>query len=130
MIEKKTIKGIKGVTLCYTICNPRLEGNLLKWDAFRFYTPSGNMDDGDKYYDIPAENVSLEQDSILSKKLQVIVLEGNIDVVELLEGAQRAAPLQIGLNGDVIITAYIPSQGDIIVTYKEIVHEVQETPNG
>ena len=47
ILNRHTIKGKKGETVCYALPNFRFDSsdNKLKWDAFRFYTPEGNQTD-------------------------------------------------------------------------------------
>ncbi len=59
VFKKHTVNNTKGQGVVYTIKNFRFdEKNLqLKWDAFRFYTPMGELIDeqGFRYFDVDGE---------------------------------------------------------------------------
>ncbi|MCP5105082.1 MAG: hypothetical protein GY950_16965 [bacterium] len=126
IINKSTIRGVKGTTVCYTLENFRFDNSdgQIKWDAFKFYTPLGDLtdDEGFKYFDVPADDVPIDRDADLSKGLMVMVTKDNgIEAIETLEGAESDM-VSIGLEGDIIVSGYIPSDPgeDIIIDYKEV----------
>jgi hypothetical protein len=126
ILNKHTIKGKKGETVCYTLPNFRFDSsdNKLKWDAFRFYTPEGNQtdDQGFKYFDVPGDEVLIERDDTLNKELLIIVTKDQgTEVVEILEGAETEA-ITIGLEGDIAASGFIPADPgeEISINYKEV----------
>ncbi|MCP5053369.1 MAG: hypothetical protein GY940_39760, partial [bacterium] len=54
ILNKNTVQGKKGETVCYTMPGFQFDDsdNNLKWDAFRFYTPEGDITDeeGHRYF--------------------------------------------------------------------------------
>jgi hypothetical protein len=124
MMNKHTIRGKKGDTICYTCSNLRLDDGKIKWDAFRFYTPVGTLidDDGYKYYDVPADEVPIQRDPMLKIELIIVVTQNSgVEAYEVPVGAEGGIG-PIGLEGDIIVTAVIPSAPDeeIICDYKEV----------
>ncbi|NIM11528.1 MAG: hypothetical protein GTO45_16530 [Candidatus Aminicenantes bacterium] len=126
ILNRHTIKGKKGETVCYTLPNFRFDSsdNKLKWDAFRFYTPEGNQtdDDGFKYFDVPGDEALIERDDTLNKELMIIVTKDQgTEVVEILEGAETEA-IVIGLEGDIVAAGFIPADAaeEITIDYKEV----------
>jgi hypothetical protein len=126
LLSKHIIQGKKGHTVCYTLENFRFDSsdNMLKWDAFRFYTPLGGSIDGEgfNYFDVPAEAIPIERDDTLNKDLLIIATNDNgVDVVETLEGA-NGEDFSIGLEGDVIVSGFIPAavEEEIVIDYKEV----------
>jgi hypothetical protein len=126
ILNKHTIKGKKGETVCYTLPNFRFDSsdNKLKWDAFRFYTPEGNQtdDDGFKYFDVPGDDALIERDDTLNKELMIIVTKDEgTEVVEILEGAETE-PITIGLEGDIVAAGFISADAaeEITIDYKEV----------
>lgn len=125
-LNKHTIQGKKGATVCYTLTNFRFDSsdNKLKWDAFRFYTPEGNQtdDEGFKYFDVPADEYLIERDDTLDKEFMIIAdKEEGIEIVEILEGAETEAII-IGLEGDIMAAGFIPADpaAEINIDYKEV----------
>jgi len=125
-LQKLSIKGEKGQTVCYTINNFRFDPaeNKLKWDAFRFFTPEGPQidEEGVKYFYVAADEVALERDNLLNKVILVKATRDNgTEVLEILEGAEMET-VTIGLEGDIIISAFIPAntRQEIAVNYKEV----------
>ncbi len=125
-LNKQTIHGKKGATVCYTLPNFRLDSsdNKLKWNAFRFYTPEGNQtdDEGFRFFDVPGDEVLIERDDTLNKEFMIIVTKDQgTEVVEILEGAETEA-IVIGLEGDIVAAGFIPADpaGEINIDYKEV----------
>jgi hypothetical protein len=126
ILNKHTIRGKKGSTVCYTIPNFHFDinDNHLKWDDFRFYTPLGeSMDEeGFRYFDVPADEVLIERDDTLTKDLIIIATqEEGVEVIETLEGAEGEV-ITIGLEGDIIVSGTIPAseEEEITIDYKEV----------
>lgn len=125
-LEKKTIKGEKGKTVCYSIQNLRFDSsdNRIKWDTFRFYTPEGNEIDsqGFNYFDVPADEVLIERDDTLNKYIMIIVTKDTgTELLEIYEDAEMEA-VTIGLEGDIIVYGFIPADTatEITISYKEV----------
>ena len=121
------IAGKKGETVCYSI--PALEitettdGINLKWAAFRFYTPEGNLvDEGYKYFEVEALNETLYRETI-AKEFKILIKTGGIYLIEKYLGTQEIEPIIIeGLEGDIVLTGIIPAnQAETIsIEYKEV----------
>ena len=124
-LEKSTIIGKKGITVVYSINNFRFDSqdNKLKWDAFKFYTPEGNLEeDSFKYFDVSAEEYLIERHASLNKQLLIkVTVADGIEAIEIEEGV-NSPMIEIGLEGDIIIFADIPTDTakDITVNYKEV----------
>ncbi len=126
-LTKHSIKGIPGITICYTLPNIRIDGDFLKWDAFRFYSPEGTKKDEKEglYFDVPAEEILIQRDTVLDKELIICVsLSEGVEVIEILEGADRPE-IQFSTTGDIIISGYIPAN-----TAKEVSVNFKEVSNG
>lgn len=127
IFNKHTITGKKGETVCYTMPNFRYdsEDNKLKWDAFRFYTPLGQLSDeeGNMYFDVSSDEVLIERDDTLNKTNLIKVTNEGVEVIEILEGAQMEEII-IGLEGDIVCTGFIPvdTAEEITIDYKEVVN--------
>jgi hypothetical protein len=126
ILNKHTIRGKKGSTVCYSLPNFHFDSNdnHLKWDDFRFYTPVGeSMDEeGFRYFDVPADEVLVERDDMLAKDLMIIATQDEgVEVIETLEGAEGEV-ITIGLEGDVIISGTIPAvdEEEVVIDYKEV----------
>ena len=128
-LEKQTIIGKKGITVVYSIANFRFDvnNNKLKWDQFRFYTPEGSSTetiDGIEYkfFTVSAEEYLLERHVSLDKNLMVITEVGKpTKAIEIEDGA-TGEQITLGLEGDIIISGYIPTDPtvDIEIKYKEV----------
>lgn len=125
-MNKHTIQGNKGVTVCYTINNLRVEADSLKFDAFRFYSPAGDQTDGEgfKYFDVPADEVQLDRDPELDTEIQVVHRGGITTAYKFYPDATENIP---GIEntdsaGDTIINIRIPTDTgtEITVSYKEV----------
>lgn len=126
ILKKHTIRGKKGKTVCYSIPNIRFDEtqNVLKWEAFRFYTPVGNQKDehGFEYFDVTADEIPIQREKDLDKHLVVKVSrDEGVEAIEVLEGAQHET-MTVGLEGDFVINGYIPSDPaiEIAIDYKEV----------
>lgn len=126
ILKKHTIQGRKGKTVCYSLPNFRYDGsdNKLKWDAFRFYTPLGHIADneGFRFFNVMGEQILLRRDERFNKELNVrITQERGIEVFDVPEGTETDS-FATGLEGDVVITAFIPADPDdeITVDYIEV----------
>lgn len=127
MVLKNTIiiKGKKGVTICYEINNIRIESGVLKWDSFPFYTPIGDQTDenGDKFFVVPAkEYVIPNRDSEVDIEFNIkVTKDGGVEPSAYFVGA-AIQPIILGLEGDVIVTGYIPANTsiEIEITPKEV----------
>lgn len=123
--KKDTIKGKINATVLYKIPNFRVEGDLFKFDAFRFYSPAaGTVDEsGGRYFDVPADEADISRDDTLDLEIQIIVIYGQeTQAIEILKGA--APPdVNVGIDGDLIATIDIPADParDILVEYKEVI---------
>jgi hypothetical protein len=125
MANKHIIKGKKGETVCYTLTNFRFDNNdnKLKWDSFKFYTPAAVQIDeqGFAYFDVPGDEISIERDPELNKKLIIkITISSGTEAIEILEGAE-SEPISIGKEGDIVASGFIPAD-----TTKEITIDFQE----
>lgn len=125
-INKQIIVGEKEKSVCYNVKNFRFDegDNKLKWDDFKFYTPAGPKKDnrGFHFFDVPADEVTIKRDDALNKSLMVMVTrDRGIEAVEIYEGAE-AENISIGLEGDIVITGFIPADPmvEITVDYKEV----------
>ncbi len=125
-LKKKTIIGTYNFTVVYTINNFRVDGNYIKWDSFKFYTPEGTLTEnetGYKYFNVSTEEYLLERHPLLHKNLLIKVDETNgLMAIEVEEGS-NGEMIEFGLEGDIIITGYIPSTSngsDIEIQYKEV----------
>jgi hypothetical protein len=125
-MEKMMIKGKKGHTVCYSLPNFRFdsETNQLKWDAFSFYTPLGELldEDGFRYFNVPAEELLIQRDDNLDKELVVMITKENgIEAVEILQGAIPDS-INIGIEGDIVLSGFIPADTneEIVFHYKEV----------
>jgi hypothetical protein len=124
LLNRHTITGKKGETVCYTMPNFRYDDNdnKLKWDAFMFYTPAGiQSDDQGTYFDVPGDEYLIERDDTLNKSLLIKVTLSGTEVIEILEGAQMEE-IVIGLEGDIVCTGFIPvdPEVEIVIDYKEV----------
>ncbi len=126
ILNQHTIRGIKGKTIFYSLPNFRYDtdDHLLKWDAFKFYTPVGELTDeeGFHFFDVPAEEILIGRDDQLNKEMLIMVDQSQgVTVLESMEGAVWD-PITIGLEGDVIASGYIPCdpQKEIVIDYKEV----------
>lgn len=128
ILNKHTIKGKRGKTVCYFLPNFRYDINdKLKWDSFRFYTPEGDQtdDEGFKYFDVPGEEILLQRDVNLNKILMIIITKNEgTEILEIYEGAEMEL-LSVGLEGDIVVSGFIPSdpQQEISINYKEVIDE-------
>jgi hypothetical protein len=125
-IIKNQIKGKKGVTVCYTIPNFRFDEteSKLKFDEFKFYTPAGEQDDGVKYFDVAGDEVLLERDTELDKKIFIVCTKDEgVIAYEILEGEDL--DLIYGLEGDIVCIVFIPADPmeKIKIEYKEVYDE-------
>jgi hypothetical protein len=123
IIQMKTVQGKKGETVCYSIPNFAYNeaSSSLSWDTFRFYTPEGILDEGGyKYFEVEEDEVLVERDMSLNKALFVIAKSTGVEAIEIYEGT--SANISMGLEGDIIITGYIPADTgvEIQVEYKEV----------
>lgn len=125
IIIPKTVKGTKGETVCYTIPNFRWNESTstLAWDSFIFYTPAGSMVDkaSYKYFVVEGAEVLVERDSSLNKTFLIIVRKDTgIEALEVFEG--NSTTINIGLEGDIICTGFIPADPavEIQIEYKEV----------
>ncbi len=126
IVNKHTINGKLGSTVCYTLPNIRFDNsdNCLKWDSFRFYTPEADKiaENGFAYFDVPADQVLIERDESLNKHLLVFITKSQgIEAIELLQGAENESN-NFGLEGDIVISVTIPAvqNEEIIINYKEV----------
>ncbi|MCP5046721.1 MAG: hypothetical protein GY940_06090, partial [bacterium] len=118
-----------GETVCYTMTGFQFDDsdNNLKWDAFRFYTPEGDITDeeGHRYFDVPADEIPIERDDTLNKHMMIIVTKNDgAEVVEVMEGAEFEG-VSIGLEGDIVANGFIPAAPG-----EEIVFNYMEVTNG
>jgi hypothetical protein len=119
------IKGTKGVTICYKIENIRIENGVLKWDSFYFYTPEGDLTNanGIKYFIVPAKEYTIpDRDPLVDIEIEIIVTKnGGVEPTAFFAGTTNQ-PFSIGLEGDVIVTGYIPADTnvEIEITAKEV----------
>jgi len=124
VIRKLTIRGKTNSTVLYQISNLRIEGDYLKFDSFRFYSPAAELIDENevKYFDVPADQVGISRDDTLNKEIQVyITLANGAEAVEILEGA-TPPDISVSNEGDLVITIIIPADlgKDIDIEYKEV----------
>jgi hypothetical protein len=124
IITKKTVQGKKGETVCYSI--PNFQWNVatstISWDTFKFYTPAGELvEEGYKYFQVEANAVLIERDTSLNKTLIVIAKSTGVEALEIYEGITET--INVGLEGDIIITGIIPANTgiEIQVEYKEVI---------
>lgn len=121
-INKLSIEGTKGVTVCYSIPNITFTNNHLTWDTFKFYTPLGTQSDteGNNYFDVLALDELINRDDTLNKDVYVIVTASGIEIIEILEGEQYS--MSIGMEGDWVCRLIVPSDTgqEILVEYKEV----------
>lgn len=127
-LNKHTVQGKKGKTVCYTLTNFRFDPgeNKLKWDAFRFYTPEGGQTDeeGFAYFDVPADEIPILRDDSLNKEFMILVTKDEgVEFLEVLEDAEIQG-FSIGLEGDIAATGFIPTNPgeEIVIDYKEVSH--------
>lgn len=125
-LNKLSIKGKKGKTVCYKLENFRfdLDDDKLKWDAFRFYTPEGEQTDeeGFSYFDVPADEVPILRDDSLNKEFMILVTKNEgVEFLEVLEGADMQG-FSIGMEGDIVVSGFIPANPgeEIFIDYKEV----------
>ncbi len=124
-LRKHTVHSQKGKGVVYTLTNIRFDqkDNKLKWDAFRFYTPPGNLtdDDGYKYFEVGAEEYLLER-GLKNKRLIIKVdMYNGLNAIECDSDAERDGII-MGLEGDIIIRGFIPADAgrDITIDYMEV----------
>lgn len=123
-MNKKTIKGKKGETVCYSISNFRFENGSICWDTFNFYTPTGTQLDGEgnAYFVVPTISETIQRDDTLDKEVLIKVTQTEgIEIIEILDGAVYPS-ISIGLEGDIVCKAYVPTdpQESIQIEYKEV----------
>jgi hypothetical protein len=126
ILNKHTIHGEKGKTVCYSMPDFRFDAsdNKLKWGAFRFYTPEGGSvdEEGFAYFDVPAEEILIQRDESLDKEIIITTTRDNgAEAVEILEGAE-IEPIIVGIEGDFVATGFIPASPhqEIVIDYKEV----------
>ncbi|MCP5106005.1 MAG: hypothetical protein GY950_21655 [bacterium] len=137
-LEKLTIHGKKGKTVCYSLPNFRFDDrdNKLKWDAFRFYTPVGKIADqeGRRFFNVMGAEVLIRRNHSRDSKLILkITRERGLEVLEFPDSARTAAAGDgaasftghADLEGDIVATAFIPANPgkEIVIHYKEVTHD-------
>jgi len=125
IIKQLKIKGTLGKTVCYSFPIRETTTGII-WDAFRFYSPAGTGDDGNKYFDIDAGSCEISRDSDLDQEIYLIVKSGVLNIYEVFEGASLEIS-RVGIEGDIIATGTIPANTGlpIIIEYKEVYCENQ-----
>lgn len=125
-LNKHLIQGEKGKTVCYTVPDLTFDESrhTIQWGAFRFYTPEGNLEDneGFRFFNVPADSVSVVRDEDLDKNLLIMATrENGVAALELYAGADHD-PIILGLEGDIFISAHIPAlrEAEIVIDYKEV----------
>jgi hypothetical protein len=117
--------GKKGSTVVFSIPNLELNGNVLSWDSFKFYTPVGDLDDGFKYFNIPADSITIERDTSLYKEVIVYCVGGVVSAQGFYEGEDVSLP-SFDLRGDHLFTVKIPSlsdPGEITIEQREVIDD-------
>jgi hypothetical protein len=127
ILKRVTIHGRKGETVCYSLPNFRYDGidKKIKWDAFRFYTPLGQIADneGFRFFNVIGKQILMQRDKSFNKELFVkITQERGIEVFEVPEGTETNS-FATGLEGDIVVTAFIPTNpiDEITVEYKDVI---------
>lgn len=128
VMEVKEIKvlGNPKNSIFYTVSNPRIDGNFVKWDDFRMYTPEGDLTDenGFKYFNVPADEYEIIQDPVLWNGVNIASTVNHKEPysIEIMEGEQREE--RIDKEGDVFIMIPVPpssSAEDVKVIVKNVV---------
>jgi len=121
-MEKIQINGVQGKTIFYSFNNIRIDGYYLKFDSFKFYTPKGNLDDGDgyKYFVVPADEISIIRDTI-DRTIELRITQ-NAGVEACIIYPGNTMNEELNNDGDYVCSIYIPADTelDIEVKYKEV----------
>jgi hypothetical protein len=122
-LSKHTFNGKKGETVLLSFNNIRIEGDYIKWDAFDFYTPVGDLtdDDGHKYFTVPETQIDIARDPLLDYQVFVIVRISGIEVIKVYEG-EEPEKFHVDLEGLIAIDGVIPSDtnSEVILNYYEV----------
>ena len=120
-IEKKTIKGKKGITVIYTLKNFVIteipKGINIKWEPFTFYSPKGN-------FSVPGISENIFRDDTLDKTIFVIVSKTNgIEIIEVFEDSEDPG-IVIEAEGDIVAFFMFPAyiKKKISGVYKEVIN--------
>lgn len=113
--------GKKGSTVVFSIPNLELNGNVLSWDSFKFYTPVGDQDDGYKYFNVDEDEILIERDPIFFREVFVYAINGTVTAQGFFEEENISLPA-FGLNSDVLFVVKIPPEGagDIEIEQREV----------
>jgi len=121
IINKHTIKGVKGQTVIYSFNVIENNGNIVIKNL-HFESPIGFLDiDEDFVIDLTREEI----DKIINVKVFVDNREYPIEIEEIYIGAERDEVEVIGLEGDIVLSIYIPADEtqEIIIDYKEVIDD-------
>ena len=119
IINKQTIKGKLGETVIYSFIVEEGENKIIIKNL-SFSSPIGEIRTKD---DIVVDLVREELDKIVEVSVFVDDREYTIEIEEIYVGAKREDKI-IGLEGDIILVAYIPkisAAEEVLVSYKEVI---------
>jgi hypothetical protein len=130
MLNKITINGKKGITVCYQINNFRYDSatSTIAWDLFRFYSPRATEtdDEGFNYLTIEAVEIDVTPETNLNKSILIKISMTDTDAVQVYityEGEAEPDVKATGSDADIVITGTIPSlnSGESLeIDYKEV----------
>jgi len=121
IINKHTIKGVKGQTVIYGF-DVIEEADSIVIRDLHFESPVGILDIEE---DIVVNLVREEIDKIINVKVFVDNRKYPIEIEEIYIGAERDEVEIIGLEGDIILIVLIPADEsqEIIINYKEVIDD-------
>jgi len=86
MITINKLKGVRGCfgkTLIFEVPNVRIDGDVLKWDAFKMYTPIAPTG----YIDVPEiEHRLIPDENLLIHFVARATVNNGLEIFEILEG--------------------------------------------
>ena len=121
IINKHIIKGVKGVTVIYNFDVIENTDNVVMRNL-HFESPIGMLDIKE---DIIINLIREEIDKIINVKVFVDSREYPVEIEEIYEGAEKEEVEVIGLEGDIVLSIYIPADEtqEIIIDYKEVIDD-------
>ena len=126
IVKKQIIRGRMGRTVCYSMPNFRFDrsDNKIKWDAFRFYTPLGNIADseGTRFFNVMGGAIPVHRDRWVNKQLFVKITRNRGIETFQVPGYAKINSRAATLEGDIVVTIFIPTDPgeEITVLYKEV----------
>ena len=114
----------KGKGVYYQIPNLRYEEqtSLLKFDSFKFFTPAGDLRDGEGFYffQVQADEIPIERDTTYNKEIFVIINRGTVDYYPVfLHSDAVGLSLKLGQDSELMAKINIPVNGEIIIEFFE-----------